>query len=66
MQRGRRYINGKCYELAGRVKGWDAQKVAQDEANAIRKRQCLVRLIKVSDSHYMIYSFGPGDSPKKQ
>jgi hypothetical protein len=55
MKRGQRVINGKVYSLGGRVTGFAAKTIAENDAAAKRKRGHLVRLIKLSDVDYLVY-----------
>lgn len=55
MQRGQRTINGKVYNQGGRVTGINAKQLAISEAETKRARGKSVRIIKVSNTDYLIY-----------
>ncbi len=55
---GRRMINNNEYLLASRVTAdtpEKAKKLAQDEANQLRKRGYMARIVKVCSIDYKIY-----------
>lgn len=55
MQRGQRTIGGRIYTLGGRATGLNAKAVAESEARSKRANGRLVRIIKLSNTDYMIY-----------
>ena len=55
MKRGQRTIDERVYSLGGRVTGVNAKSVAQSEATAKRVNDMLVRIVKLSETDYLIY-----------
>lgn len=53
MTKGIRIINGREYLLSGRA---GSKESAESEATAIRRRGKLVRIIRLRESDYLIYS----------
>ena len=51
-QRGQRTIDGKVYNLGGRVTGLNAKATAQSEAKTKRARGHLVRLVTLATTNY--------------
>ena len=55
MKRGQRTIDVRVYSLGGRVTGVNAKSVAKAEATAKRVNDMLVRIVKLSETDYLIY-----------